>query len=92
MKTSEVIDKFIDKNFGYKASNLYSKDNKIINYDTVLAEWFDNTLLINVTKYSVTSSKHQNRLVVDADEKNIKYYTVSDIPMGTNDLKYLYHE
>ena len=49
MKTSEVIDKFLDKDFGYKAGNLYSTEDKIINYNTILAKWFDDTLLINIT-------------------------------------------
>ena len=91
MKTKEVIDNFLNKRFDYKASSLYSKEDKIINYNTILAQWFGDTLLINITKYSTTTSKHQNRLVESADEKGIQYYTVSDIPMDINNLNYIYN-
>ena len=91
MKNSEVIDKFLNKDFGYKASNLYSKEDKIVNYNTVLAQWFNDILLINITKYSITSSRNQNALVYGADKKGIKWYTVSDIGMNTNNLTYKYN-
>ena len=92
MKNADVIQRFIYQDSGYKGSNLYSSGSKLINYNTIIAQWFDDVLLINVTKYSCTTSTHQNRLLYHAERKNIRYYTVDDIPMSTKDLTYLYKD
>ena len=91
MKTSEVIDKFLDKDFNFHANSVSSEEDRLFSYSTIIGQWFNNTLLINITKYSVTTSRHQNYLIIFADRKGIKYYTVSDISRGTCDLSYLYH-
>lgn len=91
MKTRDLIAEFIDKSFGLCASNLHSVEGKLINYNTIIAQWFDDTLLINTTKYSVTTSKHQNQLLRLAEYNGIRYYTVDGISIRTNDLSYLYH-
>lgn len=91
MKNSEVIDKFLNKDFNTHANSVSSENNKIFSYNTIIGQWFDNVLLINITKYSVTTSKHQNYLVSEANSKGAKWHTVSDISMGTNDLTYKYN-
>ena len=90
MKTRDLIKEFLNKKFYLSASNLRSIENKLINYNTVLGQWFDNTLLINTTHYSATTTKHQNELIRQAEQNNIHYYTVDGIAMGTKDLSYLY--
>ena len=74
MKTRDLIKEFLNKKFYLSASNLRSIENKLINYNTVLGQWFDNTLLINTTHYSITTSKHQNNLIEFANQKGIHYY------------------
>ena len=91
MRTSEVIDKFLNKEFNYKASNLYSKDNKLIYFKTVIAQWFDDFLLINNTQYSRSTSVHQNKLQIEAVNKDIDWDVVYKIPINTNNLKYFYY-
>jgi len=62
----------------YPQGRLRIEGNKLYNYDTVIAYWFNGIMLINGTKYSQTTSKHQNRLkrlnvkkiVVDEDILN----------------------
>lgn len=46
----------------YPQGRLRIEGNKLYNYDTVIAYWFNGIMLINGTKYSSTTSKHQNRL------------------------------
>ncbi len=46
----------------YPKGRLRIEGNKLYNYDTVIAYWFNGIMLINGTKYSTTTSKHQNRL------------------------------
>lgn len=63
MKNNDVIKAFID---GKSAcgSNLYSTGDKLINYSTCIAEYneSENRYILNITKYSSTTSKHQNAL------------------------------
>ena len=46
----------------YPQGRLRIEGDKLYNYDTVIAYWFNGIMLINGTKYSSTTSKHQSRL------------------------------
>lgn len=46
----------------YPKGRLRIEGDKLYNYDTVIAYWFNGFMLINCTKYSRTTSTHQNRL------------------------------
>jgi len=46
----------------YPQGRLRIVGDKLYNYDTVIAYWFNGIMLINGTKYSRTTSVHQNRL------------------------------
>lgn len=68
----------------YPQGRLRIEGNKLYNYDTVIAYWFEGIMLINGTKYSRTTSVHQNRLkrqpvkklIVDEDTlKEIMYHS-----------------
>ena len=91
MRTRDLIEKFVNGKSGLFASNMYSKGDKLFNWETVIAQFIDNILFINTTHYSVTTTKHQNELLRLAERNNMHYYTVDGISMGTNDLSYLYH-
>jgi hypothetical protein len=90
MRNDEVIKEFLHKNFYKRGSSVTSDQNKLFSYNTVIAQWFENTLLVNNTKYSPTTSKAQRYLIREIDD-NVEWYTVDNVRMGTSDLKYLYH-
>ena len=70
MTVHEVIEAFArgktsggaSKCKNYPQGRLRIVGDKLYNYDTVIAYWFNGIMLINGTKYSMTTSKHQNRL------------------------------
>lgn len=48
--------------YSYKGRTLWTRDNELINYSTRIAYIEDNTLYINVKKYSSTTSHIQSTL------------------------------
>lgn len=88
MKNIDVIKAFLEKRVA-EGSNLYSDGNKLINYKTTLAQWHDNYhLIVNYTKYSVTTRKNQNYLeVATAVKDGIVVKEVYNIPVNTEDLE-----
>lgn len=70
MTVNEVIDSFAagmregcaSKCSDYPQGRLRIEGNRLYNYDTVIAYWFNGIMLINDTNYSRTTSRHQNRL------------------------------
>lgn len=90
LANKKVITEFLKKNFNLSASSVSSNEDKLFSYSTIIAQWFGDTLLVNTTKYSVTTSKAQGNLI-HLIGKNINWYTVDNISKGTSDLKYLYH-
>lgn len=64
MRNIEVIKQFLNKSSGNSDSkNLISDGVRLINYNTCIAEWTDSLLLVNVTKYSRSTSRIQNMLL-----------------------------
>ena len=88
MKNIDVIEAFIEKKCA-NCSNLYYDGSKLINYNTTLAQWHDNYhLIINCTRYSVTTSKNQNYLkTAITDDKGIVIKEVNHIPKNTRNLE-----
>ena len=75
MNNENVIKKFLEREqaktslrdivngcYIYKGRTLWTRDNELINYSTRIAYIEDNTLYINVKKYSSTTSKIQSTL------------------------------
>ena len=75
MNNEKVIKKFLEKEqaktslrniingcYIYKGRSLCTRDNELINYSTRIAYIEDNTLYINVKKYSSTTSHIQSKL------------------------------
>ena len=48
--------------YSYKGRTLWTRDNELRNYSTRIAYIEDNTLYINVKKYSSTTSKIQSKI------------------------------
>lgn len=82
MTTYEVIEAFARGEMSgaaskckyYPQGRLRIEGNKLYNYNTVIAYWFNGIMLINGTKYSTTTSKHQNRL----KRQNVKKLVVDE--------------
>lgn len=75
MTNENVIKKFLKKEkartslrtivndyYSYKGRTLWTRENELINYNTRIAYIKDNTLYINVKKYSSTTSHIQSKL------------------------------
>lgn len=64
MRNNQVIEAFLSHNEEMSDNkNLRSTGTKLFLYSTCIAEWVEDTLIVNLTKYSRTTSKIQNRLV-----------------------------
>lgn len=64
MRNNQVIDAFLNHKEGASDNkNLRSTGAKLFSYSTCIAQWLDDILIVNVTKYSKTTSTIQNRLV-----------------------------
>jgi len=89
MRTADLIDKFIIGGLEKgDASNgrLYIEDNKIMNYNTCLAEIVHGNWYVNITKYSPTTSKHQNRIVRGLKERGHNPILLDLMPIGCQKL------
>ena len=88
MKNSDVIKKFLIKESA-GGSNLYSDGDRLINYSTTLAQWHDNYhLIVNNTRYSVSTSKNQNLLKsAITSKRGIVIKDVYSIPINTKNLE-----
>ena len=79
MRNKEVVESFLQEKVG-NSLNLTSTGYKLFSYDTCIAEWYKGYLIINTTKYSVTTSKHRHYLR-DYKGRNIIY--VVGVPRNT---------
>src|SRR4051794_15292426 len=88
MKNIEVVELFVSGTQNHKGTkNLHIENGKLISYYTVIGQWMGNSILVNDTKYSQSTSVIQNKLRYLAGSY---YETNVYVPQGTNDLlKYL---
>ena len=83
MSNENVIKKFLEKEqartplrtiingyYSYKGRTLWTRENELINYNTRIAYIEDNTLYINVKKYSNTTSHIQSKIKLLGKEYN----------------------
>lgn len=83
MKNENVIKKFLEKEqaktplrtivnsyYSYKGRTLWTRENELLNYNTRIAYIEDNTLYINVKKYSNTTSHIQSKIKYLGKEYN----------------------
>ena len=86
MKNIEVIKCFM-KGYPAKSSsgNLRSTGEKLFSYNTCIAEWVNDYLFVNLTKYSSSTSRIQNMLF-----KGLKFghkvKQVENVPINTQKL------
>lgn len=89
MSNNEVIDNFLGHKHYYlknSTGSLHTYFNRLYSYNTCIAQFEKDTLFVNVTKYSVTSSMHVNKVLNKARSLNIPVFTVTDIVENSQKL------
>lgn len=85
---NEIIKSFIN---GISASNrnLRTDGNKLINYYTTIAQRNENgEIIVNSTKYSVSTSKIQSYLRYELSKTPLTcLYTTKHVPLGTYNIE-----
>lgn len=87
MKNIDVINSFFSKNPN-ETTNVKSNAYMLYSYDTCIAEWHGVQLLINTTKYSATTSRHQNMFQKELLKRArrgiiFEIITKNNVPRGT---------
>uniref|UniRef100_A0A6H1ZFN5 DUF8033 domain-containing protein n=1 Tax=viral metagenome TaxID=1070528 RepID=A0A6H1ZFN5_9ZZZZ len=78
-----AIDQFENGKAG-KGSAMWSNGEKLYSYGTVILQRLDDGSVVgNITKYSMTTSKHQSQARVRG---YVAHKLLTNIPMGTTDL------
>lgn len=90
-KNIDVIKAFTNGGDSPKTENVRIKDDKLFNYNTVLAqrilkEGGGYTFKFNDTRYSRTTSKLQGYLRYEIAAKSNDYQVVEDVPFGAQNL------
>lgn len=92
MNNQSVINAFVcGKSAKSSNGNLKSFGNRLVSYYTTIAERLaDGTIVLNRTKYSVSTSKIQTWLLGDVLNNKLKHKEVYNVPLGASDLaKYM---
>lgn len=84
MRNQEVINKFVHFAESAATANVHSTSDKLFNYATCIAQRHEGKIIVNVTRYSVTTSKIQNYLRGELANKDV--IEVANVPRGTFDL------
>lgn len=88
MKNIHVIEAFSDR-LNARTTNLNSNGNYLVNYSTVLAQYDDGCIIVNMTKYSKSTSTIQNKLLERLTFDYGKNYLVivDNVPMNARNLQ-----
>ncbi len=82
-RNSEVVRQFLVRGPG-EGHNLVSDGQRLISYSIVIAQWIENQLIVNDSRYSKTTTKHQDILRRIQQQPMIRL--VVGVPAGTYDL------
>lgn len=87
MKTIDVIFAFKSRKSA-RTGSVKSDKYKLFSYYTCIAQWYsEDVVILNETKYSRSTSKHQTYLNNAFEtSKDIKVLKVSNVPIGRSDL------
>lgn len=93
MKTNQdVVKSFLNGKIA-KSLSMTSTGDKLYSYNTIIAQWHNNELIVNKTKYSRTTSvHHQSKLFNEVRSyTNVVYVggnkTDNYVPFNSHDLK-----
>ena len=84
MRNQEVISKFVHFAESAATANVRSTGDELFNYYAWIAQRHEGKIIVNVTRYSVTTSKMQNYLRGEMANKDV--IEVANVPKGTFDL------
>lgn len=88
MRNKEVVEAFFDRKTGQSLNRISSGD-KLFSYDTCIAQWVGSKLLINITKYSKTTSRLQGEI---SRKAGCQVGYLGNVSKHTKDLNELYNE
>lgn len=81
MTNQQVGERFLKGEKG-KSLNMVSTGDKLFSYNTIVAQWVDDKMVLNSTKYSPTTSKHVYYVKSYADMVTSEF-----VPIDTHDLR-----
>ena len=84
MRNQEVISKFVNFAESAATANVRSTGDKLFNYETCIAQRHEGKIIVNVTRYSMTTSKLQNNLRCELSGYDVT--EVTGVPRGTCNL------
>ena len=84
MRNKEVISKFVNFAETAATANVFSTGDKLFNYETCIAQRHEGKIIVNVTRYSMTTSKLQNNLRCELSGYDVT--EVTGVPRGTCNL------
>ena len=91
---NDLVNNFVDCNLnGISNAKMYNGSMHFVggtlySYDTAIGQYNkkDGTFIVNMTKYSQTTTKQRNLLINALKERKIRYTEVNKIKMGTTNL------
>lgn len=87
MRNIEVIKQFLNMSSGNSyTGNLISDGVKLFSYNTCIAEWTDDLVLFNVTKYSSSTSRIQSMMLRELQKSIHKFIFIDNVPINTQYL------
>ena len=84
MRNQEVISKFVNFAESAATANVRSTGDKLFNYEACIAQRHEGQIIVNVTRYSMTTSKLQNNLRCELSGYDVT--EVTGVPRGTCNL------
>lgn len=84
MRNQEVISKFVNFAESAATANVRSTGDKLLSYYTCIAQRHEGKIIVNVTRYSITTSKLQNNLRYELSGYDV--IEVTNVPIGTCNL------
>lgn len=89
MTNQTVVQQFIKGQPG-KCLSMYTDGHKLFSYNTIIAQREGNIMLVNTTKYSMTTSKHQGLLYREINKQGYALTTsevyIDGVRIEENDL------
>ena len=90
----DLVNNFVNCNInGISNAKMYNGSMHFVNstlysYDTAIGQYNkkDGSFIVNMTKYSRTTSKHRSYLITALTTRKIKYTEVDKVKMGTTNL------
>ena len=91
---NDLVNNFVDCNLnGISNTKMYNGSMHFVggtlySYDTAIGQYNkkNGTFVVNMTKYSHTTSKHRNYLITALETRKISYTEVDKVKMGTTNL------